>query len=307
VNWTPWITTLEFGIVHALFALSTFAALWSGVLSLAAVSFGAFAGFSYVFLAGELGISLIPGLLLGAALGALFAWLVSLVFLQLSSHYLAMATIALVLITRVLVVNLPDVTGGAAGIGVTRHSSWWWLVIVLALVAWILHQLRGSRLGLATECVREDPAVAQSLGIDPRHVQRIAFALSGALGGVGGVLFADLLRFIGPNSYYVDLAFVMLASVVLGGAYHWAGSIVGALVFTALPEVLHEFIDRGEEIANGIILIVIMIYLPRGFVDPARGRRRRARRAMKGGGGGGPAFGGRTAVPTQAQESGVST
>lgn len=269
----PWLSTFEFGLVHALFALSTFAALWSGVLSLAAVSFGAAAGFGYVALAGDGQMPLVLGLLAGGAIGGLVAYACALAFLRLSSHYLAMATIALVLITRVLVINLGDLTGGASGTSLSRQSEWWWLVIVVGLVAWVFERLRSSRFGLAVECVREDPDVAASLGIDPRHIQRISFALSGVIGGIGGVLFADLLRYIGPNTYYVDLAFVMLASVVLGGAYHWAGAIAGALIFTALPELLGEFLDRGQDIANGIILIVIMLYLPRGVIDPARRRR----------------------------------
>lgn len=269
----PYITTFEFSIVYGLFALSTFAALWSGVLSLASVSFGAVAGFGYARLAADQDINLVAGLLVGIGIGALFGLIAS-GLLRLNSHYLAMATIALVLITRVLVLNLNDITGGAAGMAVRRQSSTLVLVLVLLLVGWMFHRLRGSRYGLATEAVREDPDVAAALGIDPRALKRVAFTLSGAIGGVAGVLFADLLQYIGPNSFYVDLAFIMLASVVLGGAYHWLGAIAGAVLFTMLPELLSEFFSEGEAIANGIILIVIMIYLPRGLIDPARRRSR---------------------------------
>jgi branched-chain amino acid transport system permease protein len=267
----PYITTFEFAIAHALFALSTFAALWSGVLSLAAVSFGAAAGFGYAYVATELGVGLFVGLVLGGLIGGLFG-LVTSGLLRLETHYLAMATIALVLITRVLVINLPDVTGGASGSLVPGSSSTWMLLAVLGVTCWVFARLRRSRFGIATEVVREDPDVAAALGINARAIKRIGFTLSGIVGGLGGVLFADLLRFIGPDTYYVDLAFVMLASVVLGGAYHWLGAVVGAVVFTALPEVLSEFLARGENIANGIMLLVIMIYLPRGIVDPERRR-----------------------------------
>ena len=160
---------------------------------------------------------------------------------------------------------------------VTRQSNIWWVLGVSAVCLWVMWRLDRLRYGLAATAVHEDPQVASSLGINPNHIQRIGFVLSGALGGVAGVLMADQLQFIGPNTYYIDLAFTMLAAVVLGGAYHWLGAMVGAMVFRFLPELLRDNVPEGHEIANGILLVVIMIYLPRGIVDPSR-RKRRERR-----------------------------
>ncbi|HEY8543444.1 MAG TPA: branched-chain amino acid ABC transporter permease [Acidimicrobiales bacterium] len=262
-------TTLEFAIVSALFALAVYVAVWAGLLSLTPIALGAVGGFTYAAVQTDHGIGLPAALALGAALGALVSLLLSTFLLRLATHYVAMATIAVVLIGRVVVLNL-DVTGGAAGTGLVRRSTTGSLLLVLALVCWVLARLRRARLGLAVETVREDPVVAAALGIDVRRVQRAMFCLSGAIGGIAGVLEADLLQYIGPNTYYVDLGFVTLAAVVLGGAYHWLGPVVGALVFAFLPELLGEVMDSGENIANGVLLILIMIYLPRGLVDPAR-------------------------------------
>ena len=107
-----WLTTLQFAGVNALFALAVYASLWTGALSLAPVFFGAVSAFTFGALAGSAGlpafVALIIGVLLGAALGAVTASLV----IRLDSHYLAMATIAIVLIGRVLVLNLTKFTGG---------------------------------------------------------------------------------------------------------------------------------------------------------------------------------------------------
>lgn len=262
-------TTLQFSLVAALFALAVYVSLWSGVLSLFPIAAGAIGGFSYAGLQRNTDTGLVEGLLICGAIGAVVALIASYGLLRLSSHYMAMATIATVLISRVIVLNL-DSTGGAAGTGLSRNSSMRDLWIVLVLVCWVLSRLRRSKLGLAVETVREDAAVAAALGINTRNVQRIAFTMSGAIGAMAGVLQADLLQYIGPNTYYVDLGFTTLAAVVLGGAYHWLGPVIGALVFAFLPEFLGEFFEAGETIANGIMLIVIMIYLPRGLVDPAR-------------------------------------
>ncbi|MDW3214716.1 MAG: branched-chain amino acid ABC transporter permease [Ilumatobacteraceae bacterium] len=271
---TDYKSTFTFGLIYGLFALSTYASLASGVLSVAAASFGAVGGFTYarIRLDHDLGLGL--GLLIGIGVGMATAIILSFVLLRLASHYVAMATIALVLITRVFIVNLPDLTGGANGISVPRQSSLWSVLAVTAVSLFIFWRLANSRYGMAAVTVREDPQAASTLGVDPRHVQRIGLLLSGGIGGVAGVLMADQLQFIGPNTFYIDLAFTMLAAVVLGGAYHWFGAIVGAMVFRFLPELLSEFIDDGHEIANGILLVIIMIYLPRGIVDPRRRKQR---------------------------------
>jgi len=92
------------------------------------------------------------------------------------------------------------------------------------------------------------------------------------------MLLALVLQFLSPDTYFVNIAFTMIAAVVLGGSYHWVGSIIGAAVFTALPVIAQAIIPSFQEVANGIALLLIMIFLPRGLVDPRAIRLRRATR-----------------------------
>src|SRR4051794_11381288 len=191
---TVWITTLQFAGVNAIFALSIYASLWTGVLSLATVVFGAFGGYGFAVMAGDHGVPVVAALVLGALLGALLGAVTAAVVIRLESHYLAMATIAMVLISRVFVVNLDGVTGGAAGRLVPGElATWAWLLGALAVSTYVLARLSGSRYGLAAAAVREDPAVAQTLAVAPRHIQFISFIISGALGGLAGVFQASFL------------------------------------------------------------------------------------------------------------------
>lgn len=270
------IPVFEFALCYALFALSTYAALSTGILSLASAAFGAVAGFMSVHLLG-LGMPFLLVVVCGIIVGALVSVVVSLPILRLESHYLALATLSLVLITRVIVLNVPALTGGAAGVVVTRTSGTLELIVVVGVAAWVFGRLRRSRFGLAAEAVRQDANVAASIGVNVTQVRRTAMALSGGLAGAGGVMLANVLGYIGPDSYYIHLSFTMLAAVVLGGAFHWAGPIIGAVIFTMLPELLRQFFDHGETIANGIILILIMIFLPRGLIDPVRFKHWRSR------------------------------
>ncbi|MDP3968704.1 MAG: branched-chain amino acid ABC transporter permease [Nocardioides sp.] len=275
---TAWITTLQFAGVNALFALSIYATLWTGVLSLAPIFFGAVGAFTFGYLAGTVGLSPFLGLVLGVVLGAALGALTAALVIRLDSHYLAMATIAMVLIGRVLVVNLTELTGGAAGTLVPGElGTWLWLIGCLVVAGYVLARLAKSRFGMAADAVREDAAVAQTLGISPRRIQLVGFVISGAFGGAAGVMQASFLQYIGPDTFYTHLGFVTLAAVVLGGAFHWAGPIVGAIVFTILPELLKDVMGEYDRVVTGVLLVVIIIFVPRGLVDLRRVRLLRAR------------------------------
>jgi branched-chain amino acid transport system permease protein len=279
--WAAYESTLAFALVNAFFALSTYAVMATGILSFATVAFAAVGGFLGAQLMGQLGLPLPLVLAASAAGGCLASMLVSLVFLRLESHWLALASLALILITRILVLNAPSLTGGVNGLSVPVEAPLWLLAGLLAVVGLAFWRLSVSWYGIAASAVREDPAVAASLGMAPKRVQLAGFAISGALGGLGGVLLAMTLQFVSPETYYINIAFTMIAAVVLGGSYHWTGAIVGALVFTALPQIMQAVVPQVQDVANGVALLLIMILLPRGLVDPRTWRIRRALREVR--------------------------
>ncbi len=284
---TALMTTLQFAAVNALFALAIYSSLWTGVLSLAPVFFGAVSAFTFGYVAGTLGVAPFLALLIGIALGAAVGAVTAGLIIRLDSHYLAMATIAMVLIGRVLIINLEEYTGGPTGTLVPGDlGTWAWLIGTLAVACYVMSRLAGSRFGLAADAVREDPAVAQTLAISPRRIQFVGFIISGALGGAAGVYQASFLQYIGPDTFYTHLGFVTLAAVVLGGAFHWAGPVVGAVVFTILPELLREPMGEYDRVVTGVALVLIIIYMPRGLVDVRRLRLMRGRMRRAGGDGG---------------------
>ena len=279
--WRAYQSTIAFAIVNAFFALSTYAVLAAGILSFATVTYAAIGGFVGARLVLQTGLD--PLLLLPAAAvaGALLAYVVALIFLRLESHWMALASLALILITRVVVINVPSVTGGVNGLSLPVKLPLFVLAILLAVAIAVFYRLSVSWFGIASRAVREDPAVASSLGIAPKRIQTIAFVISGAVGGLGGMLLALVLQFLSPDTYFVNIAFTMIAAVVLGGSYHWIGAIIGAAVFTALPVIAQAIVPHFQEVANGIVLLLIMIFLPRGLVDPRAIRLRRAARSAE--------------------------
>jgi branched-chain amino acid transport system permease protein len=277
--WRAYQSTVAFAIVNAFFALSTYAVLSAGILSFATVTYAAMGGFVGARLVLQTGLDPLILLPAAAAAGALLAYVVALIFLRLESHWMALASLALILITRVVVINVPSVTGGVNGLSLPVKLPLLLLALLLAVAIVVFYRLSVSWYGIAARAVREDPAVASSLGIAPRRIQTIAFVISGAVGGLGGMLLALVLQFLSPDTYFVNIAFTMIAAVVLGGSYHWVGAIIGAAVFTALPVIAQAIVPHFQEVANGIVLLLIMIFLPRGLVDPRAIRLRRAARS----------------------------
>ncbi len=249
-----------------------------GVLSFTTVVFAAIGGFLAAQLVAKFGISLYLTLPLAAVAGGLGAAVIATTFLKLQSHWMALASLALVLITRIVALNAPGLTGGVNGLFVPARIAWWELAILLTLVTFIFYRLYHSWYGLASLAVREDPAVAATMGIKPRRIQFVAFIISGLVGGLGGACLAFTLQFISPETYFIGIAFTMIASTVLGGSFHWIGPVVGAAVFTALPVTMQAVAPAIEDVAKGVALLLIMIFLPRGLIDPRAFRLRRARK-----------------------------
>lgn len=280
--WAAYSATIAFGLVNSFIALSCYAVLSAGVLSFTTVMFAAVGGFFAAQMIGIFNVPALVGFMLAGVAGGIAAAIIAVIFLRLETHWMALASLALVLITRVIVLNTPTLTGGVQGMLVPVRVSVLELVIALAITAFAFYRMHNSWYGLVSRAVREDPSVASTMGISTYRIQFIAFLISGAVGGIGGAALATTLQFISADTYFLALAFTMIASTVLGGSFHWFGPIVGAFVFTALPTTMQAVVPEIQDVAKGLVLLVIMILLPRGLIDPRVFKLRKSRRKETG-------------------------
>ncbi|MGI5242222.1 branched-chain amino acid ABC transporter permease [Dactylosporangium sp. CA-139066] len=275
--WNLYATTIQFGLIAGLFALSAHVTLWRGILSLASAPVAAVAGYSSLAFVERTSAPYELAVVLGGVVGAACGVAVGVVLMRLDSHWFALGTVALIIIVRVLAVNLGDVTGGTAGKLVPEGVLPWHVFLCFGLACLVFARIRRSSYGLAAEAIRRDPDVAAGLGVPLRRHGLQALALAGAIAGVAGVLFAGLTRFLSPDTFSVNIGFTMLAGVVLGGAYYWLGSVVGGFVFAVLPELLQSAFPHGVQLVNGALLLLVVLFMPNGLVDPVRWRRWRQR------------------------------
>lgn len=267
--WATYSTLVYSVGVYALLALSIWLTLACGLLSLANVAFMGIGAYVSALLSLHLGWPFGAVLLAGGLAAAAVALLIGIPTLRLSGVYLAMATLAFGEVVRILVLNL-EITGGPEGLnGIPQSTQGWHIVALLGFTVYGLARLRRSRTGRAFEAIREDEVAASLMGIDVARHRLFAFVLGAALAGVAGGLNAHYTFFISPREYGFENAVDVLTMVVLGGIGGLVGPMLGAAILTLLPELL-RFLHEFRGVFNGIVLILVVLFLPKGVWEPRR-------------------------------------
>ena len=257
---------------NALLALSIYLTLSCGMLAMANAAFMGIGAYVSAILTMNYGLPFPLVLAAGMGAPALTAYLIGKPTLRLSGVYLAMATLAFGEVVRIALLNADSLTGGALGLnGIPQSTQWWHVALALALTLALLWRLRRSRVGRAFESIKEDETAAGLMGVDVASFKMLAFVLGAAIAGLAGALNAHLTFFISPGEYGFDRAVDILTMTILGGIGSLSGPVVGAVVLTLLPELLRSFKDF-RLVVNGFILVLIVLFLPKGIWDPARFR-----------------------------------
>ena len=266
-------------ILGALLGLSVYLPMAAGQLSLATPAFYAVGGTLAALLAtrggtaSSIGLGTVFGeMLLAAVFTGALAVLVGLPVLRLRGIYLAIATIALVEIVRVAILNLPF-TGGATGIfGIPQpfQQPFGYVLLsgaVLAISGWLCQRLEASRLGRSMAAIRDDELASRCMGINTTRVKLTAFVASAMLAGITGVIAAHYLNTWNARQGSFDVAITTLAFVILGGSRSWLGPVLGGLLLTALPELLRPVGDL-RLVLFGLVILLGPVLFPQGLITP---------------------------------------
>ncbi len=275
-------STVVFSIgVNAMLALSIYLTLSCGLLSLANAAFMGIGAYAAALVTLQTGLSFPVALLAAGVLPALVALIIGIPTLRLSGVYLAMATLGFGEVIRVIILNL-QITGGPMGInGIPQKTEFWHILLLLVVTLAILARLRRSKIGRAFAAIKADDVAARLMGIDVARTKLLAFVLGAVIAGVAGGLNAHYTYTIGPGNYAFENAVDILTMAVFGGTSNLIGPTIGATILTLLPEALRQLKDFRLAF-NGLILIVVILYLPKGIWDPRRIRSWLPQRKNKG-------------------------
>ena len=258
---------LDLLLINAGFALSQYVVLRAGVFSIATPGIVAIGAYTAAIMMARHGISIWGAAAAATAAGLIVGYALSIPLARLRGPYQAIATLAFVQFVIAFAFYAEPLTGGAPGIdNIPKQVSTLGLLCCVAATVYVLSSINQTRLGRIFDALRQDEAVAASLGISIWFHHALAFALSGAIGGLFGALQAGYVYAIEPQQYGFAMLTTTLAAVILGGRRSVWGPIAGAAIMTTLPELGRSLADN-RLLVNGLLLTLIIIFLPRGLVD----------------------------------------
>jgi branched-chain amino acid transport system permease protein len=270
---------------------------YAGLLDLGYVAFFAFGAYALGLLSGatlnttagaaapafSANLNFYIAIIVVAILAAGLGLLIGAPVLRLRGDYLAIVTLGLGEIVSILTQSrwLAPIVGGPQGMrGITdaeiagysfrAPQHFYYLALAFVILAiFVSWRLASSRVGRAWNAMREDEQVADAMGISTTRYKLLAFAMGGAVGSLGGALFAVKIGSLTPASFEILVSITALAVVILGGLGSIPGVVVGALVLIGLPGLLREF-EEYRLLIYGGVLVAIMVLRPQGLVPNVR-------------------------------------
>ncbi|WP_325199841.1 branched-chain amino acid ABC transporter permease [Oscillibacter sp.] len=256
---------------------------YSGQISLGQAGFYAIgAYFSAIF--SKTGIPVLLSMLLAAAIAALVGFFLAIPCSKLVHHFLSIVTIGFGEIIRLLALNGPvRLTGGANGIGgipavnlfgfqLTSKAAYLYFVVALVLLALFVKQrIVDSRVGRAMIAIKCNPDASEAFGMKLSKYKSMAFTTAAFYAGIGGALYAHLVRFISPESFSADQSSMFLVMILVGGMGTFCGPIIGSVIIIFVTEVLQQF-GQYQMLIYGALIIFVLFFMPTGIAGTVRKR-----------------------------------
>lgn len=276
---------------------------YAGQISLGHAVFYGMGGYLTGILAIRLNLPPVAAMLLAAVITGVLAYLIAIPILRLRGNYLAMATLGMNVIFTLFLTQQTDLTGGSNGLtGIPKLSigdfvvksdvamyyvAWCAVIVILGLSLNIVN----SRFGRALRAVHSSQIAAEMAGVDAAQFKIAVFTLSAVYASIAGSLYAFWIGIISPSVASINLSIELVVMVAIGGLASVWGAVFGAAAVTVLTEVLRNVLPQllrgasGEQeiIAFGLILMIVMIFMPEGLTTGtlARWRRWRSAREIK--------------------------
>lgn len=216
----------------------------------------------------------------GGGFAAFWALVFGAVLMRLSGIAASIATFAMLAMVNSVYSNWDSVTAATSSVvGIPIVRTVWPYLVAAVLAVFAAWAFSISRHGLALRAARDEPTAAAASGVDIPRVRLVAFVLSGAIMGAGGALYAHSIGLVTPDTFYLGLTFTTLSMLVVGGMGSLSGAVIGVLILSSLIQVL-RWLEAGvavgettfalpggvQEIALGVVMILILMFRPAGIM-----------------------------------------
>ena len=272
-------TTIGFVGINAILALSVWLTLYTGQLTLGNAAFMGIAAYSSALLTMKAAFPFPLALLCGALIAAAISLPLGATVLRLRGVYLAIATLAFGEVVRVAILAIPITGRGQGLVGIPPKTELWHIFASLLVIGYVCARLRISSVGRAWAAIREDETAAASHGIPVRSYKLAAFVLGALIAGWAGGMAAHFDFAIQPDEFGFARAVQILVFAIVGGIPNVFGPILGAVLLTVLPAVLQP-LQEYRDILQGVTLVLVIVYLPRGLATLLELRRNASLRTV---------------------------
>jgi branched-chain amino acid transport system permease protein len=261
---------------------------YTGQISFGHNAFAAIGGYFSAVVSMRTGLPPVVTIVAAAVVAGIVAAIIGYPTLRLRGHYLAMATLALGLIVTEIATQWKSVTQGLYGISaippfgiggweLTSDRSFYiayWLIAACAI--YVTYRISNSRAGFAFRALAGNEDAAQSLGIDVARFKLAAFVVSAVFASVGGSLLGHYVTYISPEVFGMYMVILVFTMLFVGGISTTLGPLIGAVVITIFPELLRQF-HSARELLYGVVLLLILLFAPRGVFSLAEIVKQRVR------------------------------
>lgn len=241
---------------------------FTGLFSLGHAGFMAIGGYVTAIVTKSLGVPFFISLFIGVIIAMLIGGFIGRMTLRLKGDYFVIATLAIGECTKLLIENLPTLTGGARGLTdvpkvTTFPIAFGFLICTVLLLKNFLH----SKQGRNCVAVREEELAAGSVGINTTHSKMTAFLISCGLCGLAGGLLAGYMGYLYPTMFTMAKSNELTMIVILGGAGSLTGTLLAGSILIPLPELLRiPSVEDWRMVAYGVLVVLVVVFKPSGLM-----------------------------------------
>ncbi len=254
---------------------------YSGLISLGTAGFMGLGSYIAAYVSKDLGLSFWVAILLAILIPTFIGILIGLISLRIAGIYLAIATLCVSEILLKTFEQVDGITGGMQGKNISypsifgselgRNGTYMMLVIALVLVMILTYNLVNGQMGRALHAMRGSEVAAQAMGVNLLKYRLISFSLATAYAALAGALYVFFIKFSYPSIWNLNLSLYVLAAVVIGGVRSIYGTVIGAFIVWAVPDLILKNLPVIGEIHglayifNGILIILVIMFTPQGL------------------------------------------
>jgi branched-chain amino acid transport system permease protein len=279
------ITIIGGTLIYAIAALGFNILLgYSGLITLGTAGFMGLAAYISAYVTMNMKLPFEVALILAIAIPTLIGVLVGLVSLKIEGIYLAIATLCVSEILRKTFEELGSFTNGFSGkqasypellgfFKLNRTTTYYFIVLVLIIIMLLTYNMMNGQLGRALNAMRGSEAASQAMGVNLLKYRLVAFALATIYASVAGVLYVHFIRFSYPSTWSLKLSLDFMAMVVIGGLRSIYGTVLGAFIVFAVPDLFLKEIPHFSQLSyvfNGVLIILVIMFYPNGLIYVGR-------------------------------------